>query len=155
MLLSCIFYSLDKRQFIFLTLSHAGHLTIDDFGDVQLLLWKIRYKWFQIGIAFSFDIDHLKSIGYNHRDNSDQCLPEVISEWLKRAEPKATWGALASALKEPPIDEEGVACDIADKYVIFVLSPMADYPSSRACALSLQVPPHPPHSEALRSFCCP
>ncbi len=100
-------------------MSHAGHLTINDFGDVQLSLWKIRYKWFQIGIAFSFDIDLLMSIGYNHMYNSDQCLPEVISEWLKRAEPRATWGALVSALNKPTIDEQGVACDIADKYVIF------------------------------------
>ncbi len=41
----------------------------------------------------------------------------MIAEWLKQTEPKATWGALVSALKKPTTDQEGVATDIAEKLV--------------------------------------
>ncbi len=86
------------------------------FKCVQKELWKIRYKWQQIGIELNFLWDDLKNVQCKFGNDPDKCLPELIDKWLKRSQPKAAWDVLVRALKEPQVGEEGVADDISTKY---------------------------------------
>ncbi len=90
---------------------------MNDFRDVQRELWDIRYRWFIIGIELSLSHADLTNIKERYSNDFDKCLPVMIEKWIKRKEPKATWAALVEALKEHPIQEEGVADDIEKKYI--------------------------------------
>ena len=109
-----LYYKLQLIYYVF-TVSHADHLTMNNFRDIEKQLWGIRYKWFKIGTQLNFKPDVLKSIEGKYKSEDDRYLPELIEMWLKRTEPKPTWAALVAALRE--IGEEGLADDIITKYI--------------------------------------
>ncbi len=98
-------------------MSHAGHLTIHDFSAVKGELSDISYKWSDISLALEFDRNFQNRIQHKFRHEDDKCVDQLIEEWLKRAKPEATWGALVSALKDPKVGEERLAENLAKKYV--------------------------------------
>ncbi len=89
---------------------------MDDFSAVKGKLLNINFKWNNIGLALEFNQDFLTCIGHNFSSNGDR-LGGLITEWLKRAKPEATWGALVSALRDPNVGEGRLAEDLAKKYV--------------------------------------
>ena len=83
-------------------------LTIKNFKEVRGLLFRIRDKWYDIGVELYLDINELDIIRSQNGD-AGTCLTEVIKKWLKSINPLPTWKALAKALKSEVLDEAGIA----------------------------------------------
>ncbi len=98
-------------------MSHAGHLTTEHLKVVRSELWDVRHKWRKIGVELDLWLAELECIQAKHKDDFGACLEDMIIVLLKQTELKVTWGIIVAALKEPTVGEEGVAFDIADKYL--------------------------------------
>ena len=67
--------------------------------------WEARRKWFSIGLELGIGLDSLKVIEMSNLSKSDDCLIEVIVQWLKMAKSDSvpTLAALANALRSPTV----------------------------------------------------
>lgn len=83
-------------------------LTTKDLKAVRALLYKIRDKWFDIGIELEISVEELSIIKRN-TDNPSECLVQMLLLWLKSIDPFPTWGILADALGSEVINEEELA----------------------------------------------
>ena len=86
-------------------------------ADVQVAVWDARDVWYNLGIQLHISIPTLKSIRSENRGNNGACLTEVLTEWLKRLDPVPTWAGLAQALKQPTVDQPGLAAAIEGNYL--------------------------------------
>ena len=62
-----------------------------------------------IGIELSLNKSDLDALVETNGSNTGKCLTEMISLWLKRADPSPSLSALVSALKEPTVGLEQLA----------------------------------------------
>ena len=85
-----------------------------------------RTKWYDIGIELKVDVSTLKTIESMY-SNSQDCLREVITEWLKAVRPKPTWRSLVDALRRPVVDESKLAAMIEGKYCSCIPEPRGNY----------------------------
>ncbi len=92
-------------------------LTINDLQEVNGALHGVRRRWYYIGLELNLDSEELITLREEYDDKFTKCLDRMLQMWLKRRDPPATWQALVDALKERTVDEEGVAMDIAKKYL--------------------------------------
>ena len=53
----------------------------------------------------------LDAIKANHR-TTDECLTEMLKQWLKRDSPPPSWSALKEALSSEPVGEKRLAGEI-------------------------------------------
>ena len=61
--------------------------------------------------------DHvLQSIRRNFTD-PDECLYEVILEFLKQEEPRPTWRAIIDALKDASVNYTHLACELERRHL--------------------------------------
>lgn len=89
----------------------SDHLSYKDLVHVRHALWPIRSKWYDIGLELYLDPSQLDNITATYGAESDQCVTNMLSLWLKESQDKVTWTNLVSALRMPT-----VACrEIADK----------------------------------------
>ena len=86
-----------------------------DLSTVRHELHDARTKWYDIGVELKVDISTLKTIESMY-SNSQDCLREVVTEWLKAVHPKPTWRSLVDALRRPVVDESKLAAVIEGKY---------------------------------------
>ena len=87
---------------------HAGSsLTIDDLRMVNKAVYDMRDKWFQFGVELGIQPGTLKSIKRKSLQDPDECLLELLTEWLKTEEP--TWKKLVEALKSDTVSEANLA----------------------------------------------
>ena len=86
-----------------------------DLSTVRNALHDVRTKWFDIGVELKVKIPTLKSIETRYDDDKD-CLREVITEWLNKANDQATWESLVDALRTRVIDEPRLAAELEAKY---------------------------------------
>lgn len=63
-------------------------------------------KWYNLGLELKINPDSLDAIQKENRGNVQDCLRDLLKQWLRRGEPKATWGTLIEALKSPLVGEE-------------------------------------------------
>ena len=77
-------------------------LTPDHVRDMLDVAWEYRAKWRFIGIALGFDTGTLDAIEHDKRKAED-CLSELISQWLRRSDPRPTRKAMAEALASPSV----------------------------------------------------
>ena len=86
-----------------------SELTSKNLKEVRALLYKIREKWFDIGVELDINIGELNAIKVKNDNRPSDCLLEVIKLWLQSSSSAATWKTLASALKSEVINEKEVA----------------------------------------------
>ena len=58
----------------------------------------------------------LKTIKSANPANSQHCLRETLSTWLKQVDPRPTWQVLCAALCSKTVGEERLASTIESKY---------------------------------------
>ena len=93
---------------------HAGLeiLTVSDLAKVQDKIWEARTKWYQVGLLLGVSVDTLDVIQYNHPTNCDQCITDMIKEWLRASDLQRTWEVLAKALESPQVGHSNLAKQI-------------------------------------------
>ena len=84
-------------------------LDTKDVKEVRGFLYKVRRKWYDIGIELGISIDELDTISVNNQNDSEKCLVDMIKIWLKSINPPPTWNALSKALKSDPVGEAQMA----------------------------------------------
>jgi hypothetical protein len=94
--------------------SNLEILTIEDLREVQNTIWEARTEWYNIGLGLGLNQGSLSAIQYNNRRCED-CFRIMLSEWLKKIDPRPTWSALAEALESPSV---GYSLRLADKILL-------------------------------------
>lgn len=89
-------------------------LTIDDFRQVNRAVFRARAKWREIGTELLLEPHILNNISGSNQD----CLTEMLQEWLRQRGLKPSWRKLVEALKDITVREEGIAADIEQEYLI-------------------------------------
>ena len=62
------------------------------------IAWEHRSRWRFIGIELGIDLATLDAISADEK-KVDDCLTEVIKQWLRKEKPRPTQQALESALQ--------------------------------------------------------
>ena len=78
--------------------------------EVRSFLYKIRMKWYNIGIELDFETAELDAIKTAPAEGSDphlSHLTKMITQWIKSG--RASWNALSTALKAQAIGERLLA----------------------------------------------
>jgi len=97
-----------------------------DLSTVREEIHDARIKWYDIGIELKVDVPTLKTIQSMY-SNSQDCLREVITEWLKAVDPKPTWRSLVDALRKPVVEESKLAQAIEGKYCSCIMEGQGNY----------------------------
>ena len=90
-------------------------MTIKDLGIVQATLWDARPKWYNIGIQLGIAVEHLDVMKDRNLKNADECLTDLLAQWLRQANPPPTWKTVVKALRSPTVDLTRLADAIDDK----------------------------------------
>ena len=98
---------------LFPNLGH--HLTTKDLRTVFLELYDARVKWNNIGLELGTSYSDLAAIKERNRDDPDECFKDLLSHWLKQANP--TWEAIISALESRPVRYGQLAESIKKKFM--------------------------------------
>ena len=98
----------------------TGIPVFDDLIDVKQHLTGLK-KWLDLGLELGLFESTLKQIKLRHRENTDECLKEMLTSWLKREDDvrikgEVNWATLVTALRSHTVNENGIADAIADKY---------------------------------------
>ena len=72
-----------------------------------------RAKWYDIGLELKMDAGSLDAIEKDNPRDVQDCLRALLRKWLRRSQPKPTWGALVEALESSLIGEELLASKIS------------------------------------------
>ena len=94
----------------------TDNLTIKDLNTIIKELWPARSKWKFIGLELCFEITDLQPIEMD-KSSVDNCFIEMLTKWLNRGDPPATWSALVAALKVPTIDLQELAKQVESKFL--------------------------------------
>ena len=78
---------------------HINYLDIEDIGELLEDLIEVAACWFIVGLLLRVPYHELKAIQKDNRDQSKECLREMLATWLKgsRASPAALVNALRAA----------------------------------------------------------
>jgi hypothetical protein len=79
-----------------------GELNVKDLRAVQKSAWDARANWYNIGLELEIDPGTLDVIEGNNKD-IDRQFRAMLMTWLKMADPRPTWEALAEALRSPTV----------------------------------------------------
>ena len=79
-------------------------MTTKDLGTVQAALWDARPKWYNIGIQLGIDVTDLDVIRDRNMKNADECITEMIVNWLRKASHPPTWNSIVKALQSPTVN---------------------------------------------------
>ena len=94
-----------------------AQLSIDDFGEVQVALWRARSKWYNIGIRLKMDLTDLDVIDMDGGAKVDGKFSLMLQSWLKTTQPR-TWKVLYEALMHPTVDMSIVAETLSVNYIV-------------------------------------
>ena len=86
--------------------------------DLKLLhceLHPVSDKWFSLGVQLQVPIETLRCIRRENLPMTERLL-EMLTVWLKYANPPPTWTILTEALESPPVGERLLAQQLRDKY---------------------------------------
>ena len=79
---------------------------MNDLPEVFTSVFDARAKWQDLGLVLKIDAASLDAIEMDNPRNVQGCLRCLLKIWLRRAQPKPSWEALAEALRSPLVDEE-------------------------------------------------
>ena len=72
-------------------------------------------NWHNLGLVLGLYQYNLEKIKINHRENVDDCMTDMLSEWLKRNDDAGipSWQRLVIALLDPVVNMPDLAHQIA------------------------------------------
>ena len=79
-------------------------MTIKDLESVQTALWDARPKWYNIGLKLGVTAGDLDVIKRRNLNNDDECLTDLLAQWLRQANPPPTWNSIIDALRSPTVN---------------------------------------------------
>lgn len=71
--------------------------------NIQSLLWDVRFKWHNIGLALGIDPSTLEVVKRSNLHVVDDCFSQMLLKWLRRGDCVPCWKALAEALRSPTV----------------------------------------------------
>lgn len=77
---------------------YADYLDHTDLAKVYRAIHRVCTRWEDLGLELGILYNDIKRIEQEYRGNLEKCLKELLSIWLKRADPKPTWKTLIKAL---------------------------------------------------------
>ena len=78
-------------------------------------LYDARTKWQNIGLGLNMKPTDLEAIGMKHKNDPGECFRELLSTWLKQANPM--WATLVEALKSPTVGFEQLSETVQEKHL--------------------------------------
>ncbi len=75
----------------------------------------VRFKWYNIGLQLGLSMGILETIRHDYRDQSMDCLREVLRTWLKSG-CDTTWNRVIQGLMSPAVAEGRLSCALKTKY---------------------------------------
>ena len=94
---------------------HTVNLGPDDLRCVRKAIFSVHHKWYSIGLELDISFPTLDGIKTNFR-MTDECLTEMLKQWLTRTSPPPTWSGLVEALSSDPVGEKRLAETIHSQY---------------------------------------
>ena len=92
-------------------------LTINDLPLLYNALNPVASKCFALGLQLGVEEARIRTIVANNRNDCEAQLREIISKRLKQDSP-LTWLNIVTALKSPTVDENSLASQIEQKYLL-------------------------------------
>ena len=86
----------------------------NDLRCVRAAIYSIHHKWYNIGLELNMPFTALDAIKTNQR-TTDECLTEMLKQWLTRDSPPPSWSGLVEALSSEPVGEKRLAREIQFK----------------------------------------
>ena len=74
-------------------------MTSDNLPTMLRILLPVSSQWMNIGTMLSLSQERLTAIEIHCRGAPDNCLREMLNEWLQQDNPPPTKSALVSAVK--------------------------------------------------------
>ena len=76
--------------------------------EMLRILLPASKQWMNIGVMLSLNYQHLTAIGTRCSGVPDDCLREMLNDWLQQVNPQPTKSALVNAVKmyNPPLAEK-------------------------------------------------
>ena len=90
-------------------------LTHYDVPDIVDRLYEVQAKWYMLGRILKINRGRLDGIRERFTD-PEECLFNVIDEFVKQVEPRPTWRVISGALKHTLIREDWLARRIEHDY---------------------------------------
>ena len=90
-------------------------LTVEDFADVQSVLWEARSQWFNIGVRLRLKVTDLKAIDREVGLDLEDKFVKMIISWLEHGQ-RCTWRVLIKALKHHTVNLPELARQIKTNY---------------------------------------
>ena len=94
----------------------SRRLTLSSLATVRGALHRVRSKWEDIGIELLSKND-TDAIKMEKGNNVGGCLTEMLSVYLRRANPEPSWSSIVAALKASAVDESQLAQELEEKYL--------------------------------------
>ena len=91
-------------------------LTLSSLATVREALYAVRSKWEDIGIELLSKND-TDAIKMEKGNNVGDCLTEMLSVYLRRANPEPSWSSIVAALKTRAVGESQLAQELEQKYL--------------------------------------
>ena len=93
----------------------AGNLGPNDLRRVRGAIYSVHHKWYNIGLELDIPFTTLDGINTNFK-MTDECLTEMLKQWLTRMSPPPSWSGLVEALSSEPVGEKRLAEQIHTQY---------------------------------------
>jgi hypothetical protein len=70
-----------------------------------------------IGLGLNLGMSDLDAIKEKYRGDPDKCFLEMLSQWLKKVDPRPTWSAMIAALEKPDVGYQYLAENLKKKFI--------------------------------------
>ena len=109
----CYFYEMYMKL---LSCYYSDTLTMEDLKTLVNELFEVRDKWYHLGVQLNMRPSDLKAIRTQYHNDPDDCLLEMLSQWLSITTPPPTWQTVVDALYCPAILKPLLAETISEKF---------------------------------------
>ena len=89
----------------------------DDLCSVMEAIFSVHPKWYNIGLKLHISFMTLNGIKANFK-MTDECLREMLIQWLTRTSPPPSWSGLVEALSSVLVGEKRLAEQIHTQYCV-------------------------------------
>ena len=94
---------------------NVGQLSVDDLKDIVSEIRETRCQWENIGLQLEIKKSDLEAIDKENRGDTQKCLTEMLTHWLRQGSSPTTWSTLISVLKHPTVGFQQLAEEIESK----------------------------------------
>ena len=84
-------------------------ISYENFGLIYSILYDVQSKWYNFGLALGLSPSMLNSIQINKRDQTDECLREILFTRMGIDVKKLTWEDIVCALRWNTVNRNDVA----------------------------------------------